>query len=54
MTSNLSSTIIKKSSMKTERLALIKKRYRKLILAPRKEIETEIERDLREEEPSGA
>ncbi len=35
---------------KMERLALIKERYRKLILEPRKEIESEIERDLKEEE----
>lgn len=52
MTSNLNSTIVKKSSRKLERLALIKKRYRKLILCPRKEIETEIEQDLKEEGPS--
>ena len=35
---------------KMEKLALIKERYRKLILEPRKEIESEIERDLKEEE----
>ncbi len=35
---------------KMERLALIKERYKKLILEPRKEIESEIERDLKEEE----
>lgn len=35
---------------KKERLALIKERYKKLILEPRKEIESEIERDSREEE----
>ena len=35
---------------KMEKLALIKERYRKLILEPRKEIESEIEKDLNEEE----
>jgi hypothetical protein len=35
---------------KMEKLALIKERYRKLILEPRKEIESEIDRDLKEEE----
>ena len=35
---------------KMERLALIKERYKKLILEPRKEIESEIELDLKEEE----
>ncbi len=34
---------------KVQRLALIKARYRKLILEPKKEIEFEIERDLQEE-----
>ncbi len=35
---------------KTERLAFLKKRYKKLILEPRKEIESEIEKDLNEED----
>jgi len=34
---------------KVQRLALIKERYEKLILIPKKEVEFEIERDLREE-----
>jgi hypothetical protein len=33
-----------------EKLALIKERYKRLILEPRKEIESEIEQDLKEEE----
>jgi hypothetical protein len=35
---------------KLERLALIKERYRKLVLEPRKEIEFELDKDLEEEE----
>lgn len=35
---------------KTERLAYIKERYRKLVLEPRKEIECEIERALDDED----
>ena len=35
---------------KMEKLALIKERHKKLILEPRKEIESEIEQDLKEEE----
>ena len=31
---------------KTERLAFLKERYKKLILEPRKEIESEIDKDL--------
>lgn len=34
---------------KLARLALIKERYRKLVLEPRKEIEFELDRDLEEE-----
>ncbi|MDO8137424.1 MAG: hypothetical protein Q6354_07255 [Candidatus Brocadiales bacterium] len=34
---------------KLERLALIKERYRKLVLEPRKEIEFELEKDLEED-----
>ena len=33
-----------------ERLTFLKERYKKLILEPRKEIESEIEKDLIEEE----
>ena len=33
-----------------KRLAFLKERYKKLILEPRKEIESEIDKDLREEE----
>lgn len=39
----------KKNYNKTERLAFLKERYRKLILEPRKEIESEIEKDLEED-----
>jgi hypothetical protein len=35
---------------KIERLALIKERYKKLVLDPRKEIEFEIERSLDDED----
>ncbi|MBT3880450.1 MAG: hypothetical protein HON76_05845 [Candidatus Scalindua sp.] len=38
-----------KNYNKTEKLAFLKERYKKLILDPRKEIETEIEKDLTEE-----
>ena len=41
---------INKSYKKMKRLAFLKERYKKLILEPRKEIESEIEKDLREEE----
>lgn len=34
---------------KLERLALIKERYKKLVLEPRREIEFELEKDLLEE-----
>jgi hypothetical protein len=34
---------------KLERLVLIKERYRKLVLEPRKEIEFELEKDLEED-----
>ncbi len=39
----------KKNYNKTERLAFLKKRYKKLILEPRKEIESEIGKDLYED-----
>ncbi len=41
---------LKKSKDIAERLAFLKKRYKKLILEPRKEIESEIEKDLNEED----
>jgi len=41
---------VNKSYKKMERLAFLKERYKKLILEPRKEIESEIELDLKEEE----
>lgn len=41
---------LNKSYKKMKRLAFLKERYRKLILEPRKEIESEIEKDLIEEE----
>ena len=41
---------LKKSSNIAERLAFIKERYKKLILEPRKEIESEIEKDFNEED----
>ena len=41
---------LKKSRNIAERLAFIKERYKKLILEPRKEIESEIEKDLNEED----
>ncbi len=41
---------LKKSSKIAERLAFLKKRYKKLILEPRKEIESETEKDLNEED----
>ena len=41
---------LEKNQKKVERLALIKERYKKIILEPRKEIESEIERDMREED----
>lgn len=37
---------------KLERLALIKERYKKLVLEPRKEIEFELAKDLEEENVS--
>ncbi len=40
----------KKSKNIAERLAFLKERYKKLILEPRKEIESEIEKDLNEED----
>ncbi len=43
-------SIFKKSQNIAERLAFLKKRYKKLILEPRKEIESEIEKDLNEED----
>ena len=41
---------LKKSRNIAERLTFLKKRYKKLILEPRKEIESEIEKDLNEED----
>ena len=41
---------LKKSSNITEGLAFLKERYKKLILEPRKEIESEIEKDLNEDD----
>ncbi len=41
---------INKSYKKMKRLAFLKERYKKLILEPRKEIESEIDKDLKEEE----
>jgi len=49
VTSNLK-VHFKKSYSKKERLAFLKERYKKLILEPRKEIESEIEKDLNEED----
>jgi hypothetical protein len=40
---------VNKNYKKMERLAFLKERYKKLILEPRKEIESEIEKDLKEE-----
>ena len=37
-----------------KRLAFLKERYKKLILEPRKEIESEIEKDLKEESIDGS
>ncbi len=37
---------------KLERLSLIKERYEKLVLEPRREIEFELEKDLEDENPS--
>ncbi len=37
---------INENYKKEERLAFLKKRYKKLILEPRKEIESELEKDL--------
>ncbi len=45
MASNLK-VHINENYNKAERLAFLKKRYKKLILEPRKEIESEIEKDL--------
>ena len=41
---------VNKNYKKIERLSFLKERYQKLILEPRKEIELEIEKDLKEEE----
>jgi hypothetical protein len=41
---------LKKNHNIAERLAFLKERYKKLILEPRKEIESEIEKDLNEED----
>ncbi len=49
MVSNLN-TQVTRNYKKMEKLALIKERYKRLILEPRKEIESEIEQDLKEEE----
>lgn len=45
MTSNLK-VHVNDNYKKAERLAYLKERYKKLILEPRKEIESEIEKDL--------
>ncbi len=39
---------------KTERLAFLKEWYKKLILGPRKEIESEIEKDFNETDSIGS
>ncbi len=49
MASNLK-VLFKQNCNKTERLAFLKERYKKLILEPIKEIESEIEKDLNEED----
>jgi len=49
MASNLK-VHFKKNYDRMKRLAFLKKRYKKLILEPRREIEFEIEKDLNEEE----
>jgi hypothetical protein len=49
MVSNFN-TQVTRNHKKMEKLALIKERYKRLILEPRKEIESEIEQDLKEEE----
>ncbi len=41
---------LKNSKSIAERLSFLKERYKKLILEPRKEIESEIEKDLNEED----
>ena len=41
---------VNRNYKKMERLAFLKERYKKLILEPRREIESEIDKDLREEE----
>ncbi len=41
---------LKKSKNIAERLTFLKERYKKLILEPRKEIESEIQKDLNEED----
>ncbi len=41
---------LKKNCDKTERLSFLKERYKKLILDPRKEIESEIEKESNEED----
>ncbi len=41
---------LKKRVKIAERLEFLKKRYKKLILEPRKEIESEIEKDFNEED----
>ena len=49
MASNLK-VHFKQNYDKIKRLAFLKERYKKLILEPRKEIESEIEKDLSEED----
>ncbi len=49
MVSNSNTSVIRRHHKKQEKLALIKERYQKLILEPRKEIESEIDRDLKED-----
>ncbi len=52
MASNLK-VHFKENYGKMERLAFLKKRYKKLILEPRKEIEYEIAKDLNEDDSIG-
>ena len=49
MASNLK-VHFKKNYDRMERLTFLKERYKKLILEPKKEIESEIEKDLNEED----
>ena len=49
MASNLK-VHINENYKKAERLAFLKERYKKLILEPRKEIESEIEKDIEDDD----